>query len=283
MLKDVITHFKRELAPYYPKGEIEGMKLAVLDNLLHYSQVDMILHANDEVPDFIINKINDIIERLKHREPIQYILGDAYFYGYHFKVTRDTLIPRPETEGLIDMIVDENSDSDLTVLDIGTGSGCIAISLSLVLKFPIVYASDISQAALDVAQENAKRLKSRVKFLQSDILSANTDENERFDIIVSNPPYICEEERGEMDKNVLGYEPSTALFVTDDNPLLSYKAICRYAKHAVKPGGRLYLEINSRFPKETCMLLQDAGFCNVSAENDYCGRPRFVKAIKPSE
>lgn len=283
MLKDVITHFKRELAPYYPKGEIEGMKLAVLDNLLHYSQVDMILHANDEVPDFIINKINDIIERLKHREPIQYILGDAYFYGYHFKVTRDTLIPRPETEGLIDMIVDENSDSDLTVLDIGTGSGCIAISLSLVLKFPIVYASDISQAALDVAQENAKRLKSRVKFLQSDILSANTDENERFDIIVSNPPYICEEERGEMDKNVLGYEPSTALFVPDDNPLLFYKAICRYAKHALKPGGRLYLEINSRFPKETCMLLQDAGFCNVSAENDYCGRPRFVKAIKPSE
>lgn len=283
MLKDVITHFKRELAPYYPKGEIEGMKLAVLDNLLHYSQVDMILHANDEVPDFIINKINDIIERLKHREPIQYILGDAYFYGYHFKVTRDTLIPRPETEGLIDMIVDENSDSDLTVLDIGTGSGCIAISLSLVLKFPIVYASDISQAALDVAQENAKRLKSRVKFLQSDILSANTDENERFDIIVSNPPYICEEERGEMDKNVLGYEPSTALFVPDDNPLLFYKAICQYAKHALKPGGRLYLEINSRFPKETCMLLQDAGFCNVSAENDYCGRPRFVKAIKPSE
>ena len=283
MLKDVITHFKRELAPYYPKGEIEGMKLAVLDNLLHYSQVDMILHANDEVPDFIINKINDIIERLKHREPIQYILGDAYFYGYHFKVTRDTLIPRPETEGLIDMIVDENSDSDLTVLDIGTGSGCIAISLSLALKFPIVYASDISQAALAVAQENAKRLKSRVKFLQSDILSANTDENERFDIIVSNPPYICEEERGEMDKNVLGYEPSTALFVPDDNPLLFYKAICRYAKHALKPGGRLYLEINSRFPKETCMLLQDAGFCNVSAENDYCGRPRFVKAIKPSE
>lgn len=281
MLKDIIAEFKTELTPFYPKGEIDGMKLAVLDNLLHYSQVDMILHADDDVPDFITGKIRAIIERLKNREPIQYILGDAYFYGHHFKVTRDTLIPRPETEGLIDMIVDENKGSDLTVLDIGTGSGCIAISLSLALKFPDVYASDISQSALDVARENAEKLKSRVKFFREDILSADGVGNEQFDIIVSNPPYICNEERAEMDKNVLEYEPSSALFVPDDDPLLFYRAISLYARRALKPDGRLYFEINSRFPEETCRLLVEAGFVNVSAENDYCGRPRFVKAINP--
>lgn len=283
MLKDVIARFRKELAPFYPKGEIEGMKLAVLDHLLHYSQVDLILHADDEVPDFIIEKINGIVERLKHYEPIQYILGDAYFYGHHFKVTRDTLIPRPETEGLIDMIADENNACDLRVLDIGTGSGCIAISLSLALRFPDVYATDISQAALAVARENAARLKGKVKFVQSDILAADPCINGKFDIIVSNPPYICNEERDGMDKNVLEYEPHSALFVPDDDPMLFYKAISRYAIHALVPGGRLYLEINSRFPKETCSLLQNVEFDNILAVNDYCGRPRFVKASKPTD
>ncbi len=280
MLKDAIAHFRKELAPFYPKGEIDGMKLVVFDHLLHYSQVDMILHADDEIPDFIAEKLDSIIDRLKRYEPIQYIIGDAYFYGYHFKVTHDTLIPRPETEGLIDMIVDENSGEDLHVLDIGTGSGCIAISLSLALKFPIVYATDISQAALAVARENATTLKGKVKFVQSDILAADPGINERFDIIVSNPPYICDEERNEMDKNVLDYEPHSALFVPNEDPMLFYRAISRYAIQALNPGGRLYLEINSRFPKETCSLLQKIGFENVLAENDYCGRPRFVKATK---
>ena len=295
LLKEFISASVASLEKSYSQNEARAIVFRLCEDVLGTRSYTHIVE-----PGFVIDKnrlpeLQEKFSRLESGEPLQYVTGHMQFCGFDFKVTPDVLIPRQETELLCRHAIEFVSRisrmrqssgkfaSPVRALDLCTGSGCIAISLSLALKFPILYSSDISQAALAVAQENAKRLKSRVKFLQSDILSADTDENERFDIIVSNPPYICEEERGEMDKNVLGYEPSTALFVPDDNPLLFYKAICQYAKHALKPGGRLYLEINSRFPKETCMLLQDAGFCNVSAENDYCGRPRFVKAIKPSE
>lgn len=279
-LKEILAQFRQSLADTYPPGEIGGMELAILDRLLNYSRVDAILHYGTEMPPFIAEKIKTIAERLLKHEPIQYILNDAYFYGYHFNVTPATLIPRPETAGLIDMIVDENPEADLRILDIGTGSGCIAVSLALAMKFANVSAIDISDEALAVARENARRLKARVRFIKADILSISAPAKPCYDIIVSNPPYIADSERTSMDSNVLDYEPHTALFVPDDDPLVFYRAIARYAHAALVPGGKLYLEINSRFPAETCRLLAAHGLTDARSLPDYRGLPRFVTAIR---
>lgn len=277
-LKKILSDFKQRLDTAYSPGEIKGIEMAVLENILGYTTVDAIMHDNDEMPTFVAEKFSSIADRLLRHEPIQYILGDAYFYGRHFIVTPATLIPRPETAGLIDMIADENHSDDLQVLDIGTGSGCIAISLALTLRFAHVTAIDISPEALSVAKENAKRLKARVDFLKADILSMHKPSKPCYDIIVSNPPYIADSEQASMDSNVLDFEPHSALFVPDDNPLVFYKAIAQYALDALKPGGKLYFEINSRFPAETCRLLTSLGFANVQSHLDYRAMPRFVSA-----
>lgn len=277
-LKKILSDFKQRLGTAYSPGEIKGIEMAVLENILGYTTVDAIMHDNDETPTFVAEKFSSIADRLLRHEPIQYILGDAYFYGRHFIVTPATLIPRPETAGLIDMIADENHSDDLQVLDIGTGSGCIAISLALTLRFAHVTAIDISPEALSVAKENAKRLKARVDFLKADILSMHKPSKPCYDIIVSNPPYIADSEQASMDSNVLDFEPHSALFVPDDNPLVFYKAIAQYALDALKPGGKLYFEINSRFPAETCRLLTSLGFANVQSHLDYRAMPRFVSA-----
>lgn len=279
-LTEILRNFRQKLASHYPTGEINGMEMAVLDNLLNYNRVDAILHAGDEMPPFIAEKFTVISDRLLQHEPIQYILGDAYFHGHHFRVTPATLIPRPETEELIDMIADENTAADLRVLDIGTGSGCIAISLAIALRFAKVSAIDISPDALIVAKENARKLKAQVTFSRADILTMPTPETPCYDIIVSNPPYITDSERAGMDNNVLDYEPHGALFVPDNNPLLFYRAIAQYSTGALFPGGKLYFEINSRFPQETCELLTGYGFTNVQAINDYRSLPRFVTATR---
>lgn len=279
-LTEILRNFRQKLASHYPTGEINGMEMAVLDNLLNYNRVDAILHAGDEMPPCIAEKFTVISDRLLQHEPIQYILGDAYFHGHHFRVTPATLIPRTETEELIDMIADENTAADLRVLDIGTGSGCIAISLAIALRFAKVSAIDISPDALIVAKENARKLKAQVTFSRADILTMPTPETPCYDIIVSNPPYITDSERAGMDNNVLDYEPHGALFVPDNNPLLFYRAIAQYSTGALFPGGKLYFEINSRFPQETCELLTGYGFTNVQAINDYRSLPRFVTATR---
>ncbi len=279
-LKDILQNFKRQLATHYPAGEIDGMVLIMLDHELGYSRIDAILHSESKMPAFVAEKFNAVARRLLNDEPLQYILGDAYFYGRHYRVTPATLIPRPETEGLIDMIADENPEPDLRVLDIGTGSGCIAISIALTLRFADVTAIDISHEALAVAQENAHKLKARIKFCEADILAMPLPQMPLYDIIVSNPPYITNGERASMERNVLDFEPHNALFVPDEQPLLFYDAIARYASAALQPGGKLYLEINSRFPAETCHLLTSHELNDAQAFNDYRGLPRFVKATK---
>ncbi len=280
-LREILHNLRLRLAPHYSQGEIEGIELAMLDQLLNYSRVDAILHSDSKMPQFVANKFSSIADRLMNDEPIQYILGDAYFYGHHFNVTPATLIPRPETAGLIDMIVDENHTPDLRVLDIGTGSGCIAISLALALRFASVTAIDISTDALAVARENARKLRANVKFEQADILTLPPPSAPLYDIIVSNPPYIADSEKSSMHNNVLDYEPHSALFVPDEQPLLFYQAIAQYASRALAPGGKLYLEINSRFPVETCRLLTHHGLTAAQSFPDYCGLPRFVTATKP--
>lgn len=277
-LREILLDFRQKLSPAFTRGEIDGIEMAILENLLNYSRVDAILHADSPMPQFVDEKIATIAQRLLQNEPIQYILGDAYFHGRHFAVTPATLIPRPETAQLVDMIVDENPATDLDILDIGTGSGCIAISLAIDMKFPKVTAIDISHEALAVAADNAHRLKANVRFILANILDMPQPASPLYDIIVSNPPYIADSERAGMEHNVLDYEPATALFVPDDNPLLFYRAIAQYAMRALRHGGKLYFEINSRFAAETCTMLKELGFTDVEAVNDYRNMQRFVKA-----
>ncbi|MBR5118639.1 MAG: peptide chain release factor N(5)-glutamine methyltransferase [Muribaculaceae bacterium] len=277
--REAILLLRSELNAYYDSREIEGMTRVIFEDVLLWQPVDILMRENEQLPEFFDRRLANIIDRLKRYEPLQYILGKARFHGHSFAVTPAVLIPRPETEQLVDMIIDENPGSDLDVLDIGTGSGCIAISLARALKFARVTATDISLAALEVAQRNADELKTRVKFIEQDILACRAP-SEAWDIIVSNPPYITEQEKAAMAPNVLDYEPHSALFVPDGDPMLFYRPIAAYASRALKNGGRLYLEINRAMGNLVGETLQRAGLSNIQIYNDFNGNVRFVTAIK---
>lgn len=280
--EQIIIELKHRLQECYDVAEANALARMVVEEVLHYSPVDVLLRGNVEQDEVLVERIRSIADRLCKGEPIQYIFGHARFHGHEFKVTPATLIPRPETELLVDMITDDAGGvADLRVLDIGTGSGCIAISLALALRWPEVEAFDISAVALAVAKENAASLKVKVDFVQTDILTA-VPEADSLDVVVSNPPYICESERADMERNVLEHEPATALFVPDSDPLIFYRAIAKYAAVALKPAGRIYLEINRRFGGETCQLLEDCGFEQAQVIRDQFGNPRIVKALLPA-
>ncbi len=276
ILKEAIEQLKDGLAGVAEPQEVKAMIRVICEDVFNYDQVDVALRQDSELPDFAPQRIEEIISRLRRHEPLQYIVGSARFHGHRFKVTPAVLIPRPETEQLVDLIVDENPASDLRVLDMGTGSGCIAISLARALKFATVDALDVSRDALAVARENAASLKVKVRMFESDMLAPQPSAT--YDIIVSNPPYICWSEREAMDRNVKDYEPSTALFVPDNDPLLFYKAIVPYAARSLEHDGRLYLEINQRFGNEVRRLLEENGFEQVRIIDDSYGKPRFAAA-----
>ena len=278
ILKQAIEQLNSGLAGVAEPREVQAMIRIICEDVFNYDPVDVALRQESELPDFAAERISDIISRLRRHEPLQYIVGTALFHGHKFKVTPAVLIPRPETEQLVDLIVDENTASDLRVLDMGTGSGCIAISLARALKFAQVDAFDISQDALAVARENAADLKVKVRLFQSDMLAPQPAA--RYDIIVSNPPYICWSERESMERNVLDYEPGQALFVPDNDPLLFYKTIAPYAAQSLERGGRLYLEINQRFGNEVKRLLEDCGLDEVRIIEDSFGRVRFAAAVR---
>lgn len=277
-VNEAISFLKSSLNGTTDNGEINAIVRMVIKHVLNYEPVDIILRGDHDVPEFVESRLAHIASRLNRKEPIQYVLGTAHFHGHDFTVTPATLIPRPETEQLVDIIIDENPREDLSVLDVGTGSGCIAISLAMALKFASVIAIDISNDALAVAQKNAATIKARVTFKQADALQPWPIDPESLDIVVSNPPYICNSERGEMEPNVLDYEPSQALFVSDDDPLKFYRSIATQSTITLKPGGRLYFEINRRFGHETAAMLQQLGYDNISIINDTFGNQRFVSA-----
>lgn len=277
--REAILLLRSELNAYYDSREIEGMTRIIFEDVLLWQPIDIVMRENEQLPEFFNNRLGKIIERLKCFEPLQYILGKARFHGHSFAVTPAVLIPRPETEQLVDMIIDENPDSDLEVLDIGTGSGCIAISLARALKFAQVTATDIYPTALEVAKQNATALKTRVKFIEQDIHTCRAP-SEAWDIIVSNPPYITEQEKTVMERNVLDYEPHSALFVPDDDPMLFYRPITAYSCRALKNGGRLYLEINRAMGNLVGETLQRAGLSNIQVHNDFNGNNRFITATK---
>lgn len=278
-MKDTIKKLREELIPIYGKGEAEAMIRLIFHSLKGWSLTDILINADKKLSHYIVEKIDGILARLKKHEPIQYILGETYFYGMTFKVGPGVLIPRQDTETLVDTIVKENRERDLRVCDLCTGSGCIAIALSRNLDFPHVTAIDISENALGYAKENAKVLHADISITEADIFTWNP-KPESFDIIVSNPPYITESEKPGIDSNVKDYEPGNALFVDDATPLVFYSRICEIASEGLAKGGRLYLEINSRFPKEISLLLKDAGFSDIRIIDDIHSSPRFASARK---
>lgn len=263
------------------EGEARAMIYVIIEHLKGYRPVDCVLRASDDVTPWLEQQVMSAVDRVEAGEPLQYVLGTARFMGYDLTVTPDTLIPRPETAMLVDMITDRfGGRSDLRVLDIGTGTGCIAIALARALKFADVTATDISEGALDVARRNVTALKVQVRCICQDILSA-VPERGTYDIIVSNPPYIARSETSSMDSRVKDYEPELALFVPDNDPLRFYKAIAAYAATALSPGGMLFLEINPLFADGLRALLLSAGFTGVELLRDFNETLRFAIAKSP--
>jgi release factor glutamine methyltransferase len=232
-----------------------------------------------EIQEDSYQNILNIIRDLKSYKPIQYIIGKTTFYNLSFNITPDVLIPRPETEELVDWIIKENPKKYKKILDIGTGSGCIAISLAKNLPGNIVYASDISNDALTVTKNNSKLNNVHIQIIQLDVLNSDNQLNEKFDIIVSNPPYVTEKEKKLMHKNVLDFEPELALFVPDNNPLLFYRAIIDFGMNHLNPEGKIYFEVNESYGKETALLLEERNFQDISLKKDINGKDRMLRGI----
>lgn len=278
-VSQTVKALKERLVPVYGEGETTAIIRLIFYHLKGWNTSEMIINSDTRLSPYVLGEIDKIEKRLMNHEPIQYITGDAYFYGLDLGVNPDVLIPRPETEELVDMIVKENTASDLKVLDVGTGSGAIAIALARNLDFPKVTALDISPEAIALAKKNAAKLKTDITFLTQDIFTF-IPLPDSFDIIVSNPPYICESEKKDMDSNVLDYEPAQALFVPDDDPLRYYKRIADVASDALVAGGRLYFEINPLYCDKLIDMLSKKDFKNIESSRDIHGKKRFIKAEK---
>lgn len=269
----------RTLEPLYGNGEARAITDYVLDVCFGLSKADILCGAVEEMTAEKAAELNKIFGRLMEGEPVQYVLGRAEFCGRWFDVRPGVLIPRPETEELCAWITaDSKVSASPKVLDIGTGSGCIAITLQLDMPESNVTAWDISADALDVARENAQRFGANVNFVKQDALNAKPEGE--WDVIVSNPPYICEKEKKDMAVNVLEHEPHTALFVPDADPLLFYRAITRLAVQTLNKGGRLYFEINPIYADDTCRMMRAEGMTAVELRSDMYGKQRMAKGVK---
>lgn len=277
-MKAITRQINENLSCSYTAGEISALTRIIATELLGVSQ--MAFYLKDDITLTAEQQIlfDNAIERLKKQEPIQYILGYSDFCGLRFKVTPATLIPRPETSELVEWIASETA-SNGSILDIGTGSGCIAVSLAHKMPQSKVTAWDISPDALAVATENSKANGCAVAFEEVDIL-AYEPTGKQFDIIVSNPPYIKENEKAEMHSNVLDWEPHTALFVPDNDPLLFYRTIAEKGLALLKPGGKLYFEINRAHGKETIEMLESLGYTDIELRKDFAENDRMIRAIK---
>ncbi|WP_413513276.1 peptide chain release factor N(5)-glutamine methyltransferase [Myroides odoratus] len=276
-IKLLQDQFILKLTPIYDELEAQQLFLFCLEELEGKSRIDLIMN-----PDLQTEKTehwSTTLEQLENQQPIQHIFGKAYFYGYVFEVNAHTLIPRPETEELVEWIIASvPKEGPLRILDIGTGSGCIGLTLAKELPHSQVTLMDISPEALQVAQRNAMQLNVQVKLLEQDILLL--DHLDTFDIIVSNPPYIRHLEKVEIKKNVLDFEPPTALFVEDHNPLIFYKKIAQLAFANLAPQGQLFYEINQYLGSEMVTLLNEIGFLETELRRDFLGNDRMTKSNK---
>ena len=280
LLKKYKTHFFDSLKNIQEEQEIESFFFILTEYLHNLKRVDVALNPNFELSEVEVEKWNTILADLQHEKPIQYITGEAWFYGLQFEVNENTLIPRPETEELVEWIIESQKSKvqsqKCEILDIGTGTGCIPISLKTNLPQANVSAIDVSEKALEVAKRNAVSNKVDISFIQADILEVE-DLSQYFDIIVSNPPYVRNLEKEEIKKNVLDYEPHLALFVEDTDALLFYRKIAQLALKNLSPNGLLFFEINQYLGKETFGLLKNLGFKNIELKKDIYGNDRMIK------
>jgi release factor glutamine methyltransferase len=272
--QQLIKNWSEQLSQYDP-GEAENLVYWLLEHHMAMKRVDVTLLVDDE--QLSPNLLADL-DRLKNGEPIQYIFGYGPFYGREFIVTPDTLIPRNETEELVHLIIKENPLPGLKILDVGTGTGCIPITLALEMKNPEIYAVDISEPALQIAKQNAERLLAQIRFEQCDILH-QTPSSKDLDILVSNPPYVPESDKGQMHQNVLAHEPWSALFVPDEDPLLFYREISKKGMQILRTGGKIYFEIYENYAQEVARLLSKTGYSSIKIHQDLNGKDRMISAI----
>ena len=271
----------RLLAQEYDRGEAQAIARMVYEVRYGLTLSDIYSGKDTQLSADCQAELEEIAQRLACHEPVQYVLGTADFCGRPFHVEPGILIPRPETEHLCRLILQSVLPPSPAVLDIGTGSGCIAVTLALGISASRVTAWDISEVALKIARENAKRANVHVSFEQVDILHLPSDIlHHTFDLIVSNPPYICNKERAKMEQNVLAHEPHTALFVPDDDPLLFYRAIAQYGQTALNPDGELYFEINPLYADALKELLSTMSYHDIEIKDDQFGKKRFIQAIR---
>ncbi|WP_035670549.1 peptide chain release factor N(5)-glutamine methyltransferase [Flavobacterium sp. 83] len=280
-IKEYRTQFIDALTPIYDPGEAESFFYLILEEKKQLKRIDLALHLDLVFSDEEILIWNSILEQLLKEIPVQYLLGKTSFYGLDFEVNENVLIPRPETEELVEWVLSNNliiqKSKNLKILDIGTGSGCIAISLAKNLQNAQVFAIDVSEKALVTAQKNAKINAVKVTFINQNILETE-DLRQQFDIIVSNPPYVRNLEKEEIKKNVLDNEPHMALFVEDNDALIFYKKIAELAQKNLSEDGQLYFEINQYLGKEMIDLLEKMNFKNIELRKDIYGNDRMMKA-----
>jgi len=280
-LSSILNFAKTELTQIYEDREIQSFFYLLCEYYLGLNKTAVILNRDYAVSESEFLKFSSAIKDLKLEKPIQYIIEKTEFFGLEFKVNKHTLIPRPETEELVQWIIErEQAEKELNILDIGTGSGCIAISLSKKLKNANVLGVDISLEALQIAQFNNKNLEANVEFEILDILNPPKNFVTKFDVIVSNPPYVLESEKLVIKKNVLDYEPEQALFVKDKDPLLFYRKILDFADYNSVKGGRIYFEINERMSDELIILLNHKKYHSLELKNDIHERQRMIRAEK---
>lgn len=304
-LKQLKIQFEDQLVSTYDKDEIDSFFFMILEHLHQKKRIDFTLNPDFEIENE--SEWNAIITELRQEKPIQYILGEAWFYGLPFKVTESTLIPRPETEELVEWIIESlkfkvksqkniepslshraESRCELSILDIGTGTGCIPIALKTNLPEAEVFAIDVSEKALEIAKQNARQNKTNINFIQTDILQvedflslrAESRSLSKLDVIVSNPPYVRNLEKVEIKKNVLDYEPHLALFVEDNDPLIFYRKMAELALQSLKPNGLLFFEINQYLGQETVEMLQQLGYKNIELRKDLMGNDRMIKCTR---
>lgn len=292
ILKEYKLHFIKELESIFDLQEIESFFYIIAEFLHQKKRIDLALESNFSLTENEVTKWDSILEELRQEKPIQYILGETEFFGLKFFVNENTLIPRPETEELVELILNENSKDKIPnpkILDVGTGSGCIAISLAKNIAEAEVFALDVSEKALEVAKKNAALNKVEVNFINKSILKVedsivrptnNQQPATVFDIIVSNPPYVRNLEKEEIKKNVLAYEPHLALFVEDNDPLIFYRKIAQLAQKNLSENGKLYFEINQYLGKDTIELLQNLNFKNIELIKDVYGNDRMISCLK---
>ena len=297
-MQNNVAKLRQSLTPLYDSREVKAIISLLMEEVCGISRIEMVMNPDRILDETTSAKLSQIATRLAAGEPVQQVLGYEYFLGRKFEVNSDVLIPRPETAELVNWIVedyglrkkDEGSsliaNHSSLILDIGSGSGCISISLAALINNSRVFGIDLSTGALITSRRNAQNLNiSNVEFLQMDILASQNEsfphpDVDNFDIIVSNPPYIRQQEKAEMSANVLEHEPHMALFVPDQDPLLFYRAIANFGQRNLRPDGLLYFEINAALGPETCALLETMGYRNITLRKDINGRDRMIRAQK---